>query len=161
MKLSQIDQAYHANGTATRMVDMLILTACRHGATRWEFRTIAGKLRDADIIDNQPFEFPPPPESIRANIFVYLQLMCGTSSSASSGENAVQMSDTVAKPQLSCESNRDAVVTMVSTFTPTLDYARLLDSFRQPLSDSTKRGGRLRQMLLKTIKNMNAQRTKR
>lgn len=78
MNLSQIDYAHHANGTAIRMVDMLILMACRHGANRLEFRTIAGEFRIAEIVDNQVFEFPSPPETIRDSfqVFVDKRLQC-------------------------------------------------------------------------------------
>lgn len=161
MKLSEPDYAGHANGTAIRMIDMLILMACRHGANRLEFRTIAGEFRIAEIIDNQAFEFPSPPQSIRDTILDYLRLMCRTSSSSDSAENEVQIDNCVAKLHLRCESNHDAVVTIVSAFAPTPDYDRLFDSFWQTLPANTENYGCIRRILQKTVNCMNAWRTKR
>ena len=161
MKLSELDYARDANGTAIRMVDMLILMACRHGANRLEFRTIAGEFRIAEIIDNQAFEFPSPPESIKDTILEYLRLMCGISSASDSAENDVQIDNCVAKLRLRSESNHDAIVTIVSAFAPTPDYDRLFDSFWQTSPATTEKDGRMRQILQKTVKCVNAWRTKR
>lgn len=161
MKLSELDYARHANGTAIRMVDMLILMACRHGANRLEFRTIAGEFRIAEIIDNQAFEFPSPPESIKDTILEYLRLLCGTSGASDSGGNDVQIDNCVAKLHLRFESNHDAVVTIVSAFAPTPDYDRLFASFWHTLTATSEKDGLSRQIFQKTIKCVNAWRTKR
>ncbi len=46
-----------------------------HNAKRLEYRTIDGEFRVAEIIDEQAFEFPAPPESARDPIFKHLQMI--------------------------------------------------------------------------------------
>lgn len=112
-----------------RTVDMLLLMAFRHGATRLEFRTISNEFRIAEIIDSRPFEFPSPPTAIRDTVFKYLRTMCSIEASAGEGNCNLKLGDSTAAIQCKFDGDQNVIVEVISIFSPTPDYEFVFDAF--------------------------------
>lgn len=111
------------------MAELLILMTFQHNAKRLEYRTIDGEFRVAEIIDEQAFEFPPPPESARDPIFKHLQAIFDVSpGSAKQKKLKVGTSLATARCEISADS-QNATITVVHPFTPSTDLLSELRRF--------------------------------
>lgn len=105
-------------GLEYAMAELLILITFQHNAMRLEYRTIDGEFRVAEIIDEQAFEFPPPPECAREPIFKHLQTIFDVSpGSTKQKELKVGTSQAAARCEISADY-QSATITVVHPFTP-------------------------------------------
>ncbi|QDV22248.1 hypothetical protein Q31a_05320 [Aureliella helgolandensis] len=110
------------------MTELLILMILQHNAKRLEYRTVDGEFRVAEIIDEQAFEFPSPPECARDPILKHLQMIFDVSpGSAKQKQLKVGTSQAAARCEISADYQY-ATITVVHPFTP---YADLLSELRR------------------------------
>ncbi len=106
---------------SSALAEMFILMAYQHGAERLEFRTIKGEFRIAEIIGNQAFEYPRPPECMRLPIIEHLRTMFSISENQSEAENALQSALSTATARCKITDDINATLTLLKNFQPNID----------------------------------------
>jgi hypothetical protein len=116
-------------GTEHAMAELLILMTFQHGASRLEYRTIDAEFRVAEIIEEQAFEFPPPPECMRDPTFEHLQTIFDVvPGSVKEKPLMVGASQATARCEISTD-NQNATITVVQPFTPSTDLLSVIRRF--------------------------------
>lgn len=116
-------------GSERAMTELLILIAFHHGASRLEYRTFDGEFRVAEIIDDRAFEFPPPPNCIRAPTIEYLQeIFSVRPGTTQTRELRVGTSLAIARCEI-FEDNQNAIIHLVLPFTPKTNLRYTIQRF--------------------------------
>ena len=119
-----------SGGLERAMVEMLILMAAHHGASRLEYRTIEGEFRVAEIIDECPHEFAAPPNCVRQTTMDHLRKVFPFSRENRCSEGFLRVGTSLARAQCEISNDgQDATVTFLENFDAAVNLRSVMDRF--------------------------------
>lgn len=119
-----------SDGLERAMVEILILMAFHHDASKLEYRTIDGKFRAAEIVDGFSHEFPQLPNCLRLPTMDHLRRIFSTSMENNQSERMLRVDASLAVARCDiANDNLNATVTLLGDFSPTVDLLVVMNRF--------------------------------